>query len=59
MDLETKSIKELWYLYLPNTNTHMIPELFTKDITSGNLNYGRWRTHISTRTFESHYEILN
>ena len=31
---------------------------FVEDLIASNLNYGRWRTQIPTRAFESHYENL-
>ena len=31
---------------------------FVEDFIASNLNYGRWRTQMPTRAFESHYENL-
>ena len=59
VDLEPPFIYNFFIAPIPSHHYYGYHSSFIEDLTAPNLNYNRWRTQISTRTFESDSEKLD
>ena len=56
--LEAPKSYDIFIVFVPSYHYYGSYSSFVEDFIASNLNYGRWRTQIPTRAFESHYENL-
>ena len=56
--LEAPKSYNIFIVFVPSYHYYGSHSSFVEDLMALNLNYGRWRTQIPTRAFESHYENL-